>query len=965
MELRPRVSAALVLSLALTIAPSARAQTQTGEIFGKVTDTSGGVLPGATVTIESPALLAPQSAATSETGAYRFPNIPIGLYRLRFEIGGFKTLVRDGVRVEIGFTAEVNAKLEISTVQETITVSGDSPVVDTTAVRTGETFNREHLESIPTARDPWVVLEMTPGMVMNQQNVGGNKSGQQSTFTVHGTQQGNTMWNLDGVTVTDMAATGSSPVYYDFDAFEEIQIQTGGNDASMQTGGVNLNMVTRSGGNVLKGSGRFLVVDDSLQSDNITDELRAQNAGSGNPVKNIKDYGFEVGGPIKKNKAWFWGGFGKQDIRVGVLGFVKPGGDPNNPDDLETDLTVLENTNGKINVQPAAAHQMNFHYSFSDKIRNARGAGPLTRIEAASKQSGPTHTYKGSHRWIMTDRIVLESQASYLDGGFVLDFTSPELDGVQSAFDTATGVSYRSGLRSGPFERPQTQINTDANWFLSNKLGGDHAIKFGAKWRRTPSYAEQHRGGFAQARFVNGTPSRADLFRDSVGRNMLATSSAYFNDSYSRGRVTLNAGVRVDYQDDSVLEASVVENPIVPELLPAVTFGGVDSGVTTVDWSPRLGLTWDLTGMGRTVIKASGSTFYGQGFFASDALNPLNEVRLRFPWTDRNGDTFIQRDELTLSQPQLVAGNYDFANPGAPRTSNEVDPGLKNDRVIEVIAGIDHELVPNLGVSASYIYRRIGRFFIQERIGLSPDAFMPVTRSYACGNASCDQPSYTATYYTLPFNVPTAQQLTHDTLDRTFHGIEVSARRRFTGRWMMSGSFTLNNTFGEWGLDGYQDPLTVALIGAGAAVVGDPTNYDNTSGHQALVQNARWTAKLSGMYAFPGGFNASAFVNARDGFPFNRSVLSPADRGGRLSQVFLLIEPWATERYDDLIVVDARVEKKFTFGRLSVIPAVDVFNLGNANTVLLRQHQQTASTANNVLEVLAPRVVRLGARLTF
>jgi hypothetical protein len=312
-----------------------------------------------------------------------------------------------------------------------------------------------------------------------------------------------------------------------------------------------------------------------------------------------------------------------------------------------------------------------------------------------------------------------------------------------------------------------------------------------------------------------------------------------------------------------------------------------------------------------------------------------------------------------------VAGNYSFANPGSPQTSNQVDPDLKNDRVIEAIVGIDHELMPNLGISASYIYRRIGRFFIQERVGLSPDAFTPVTRSYACGNASCDQPSYTATYYTLPFNVPTAQQLTHDALDRSFHGIEVSARKRLSNRWMMSGSFTLNDTLGRWGLDGFQDPLTVALIGAGAAVVGDPTNYDNVNGHQALVQNARWTAKLSGMYSFPGDFNASAFLNARDGFPFNRSVISPADRGGRLSQVFLLIEPWATQRYDDMIVVDVRVEKKFTFGRLSLIPAVDVFNLGNANTVLLRQHQQTATTANNVLEVLAPRVVRFGARITF
>ena len=945
--------------------PSLSAQTQTGEMLGRVADTSGAVLPGVSVTITSPALLAPQTAVTSDTGAYRFANLAIGIYRVAFELPGFATLVREGIRLEIGFNAEINVRLEVSSVQETVTVTAHSPVIDTTAVKTGETFTREHLERIPSARDPWVVLEQTPGMVMNQQNVGGNKSGQQSTFVVHGTQLGNSMWNLDGVTITDMAATGSSPVYYDFDAFEEIQIQTGGNDASMQTGGVNLNMVTKSGGNTLRGSSRVFVVDDDYQSNNISDALRAQRAGSGNPIKNIKDYGIEAGGPIRRDKAWFWGGFGRQDIRVGVLGFVRPGGDPNNPRDLETDLTVLENYNGKLNLQGSAAHKLNVHYSFSDKVRNARDVGPLRTIDAAFKQTGPAHTYKGSHQWVLSDRLVLESQASYLDGGFVLDFTRPELADVQAAFDTGTLLNYRSNFRNGPFERPQTQVNTDGNWFRSNLFGWDHSFKFGAKWRRTPSYAEQHWGGFAQARFASGVATAADLFRDANARTTLVTTSGYVNDSFTRGRTTLNAGLRVDYQDDSVLEAGVPDNPIVPDFLPAVSFTGVDSGVTTLDLSPRLGLTFDLRGDGRTVFKASSSIFYGQGFFASDALNPLNQVRIRFPWSDANRDTFIQRSELDLTRPQLLAGNYSFQNPGSPTTSNLVDPDLRNDRVIEAIAGIDHELVPGLGLSLAYIHRRIGGFFIQQRIGLAPADFRPVTRQYPCGNQSCDKPSYEATYYTLPFTVPTQQRLVNDGLTRTFHGLEVSARKRFTGRWMMSGSVTWNHTVGRWDLEGYQDPLTNVLLGAGSAVIGDPTNYGYSHGQQALQQNARWTAKLSGMYALPAGIHVSAFFNARDGFPFNRTVLSPASRGGGLGQLFLLVEPWGTTRFDDMYVLDLKVEKRLSVGRLAIAPSLDVFNAGNAATVLNRQHNQSATNANNVLEVLAPRVVRLGARVTF
>ena len=247
------------------LATPAFAQVQTGEIFGRVADSTGAILPGVTVTIESPSLLRPQIVVTTASGAYRIPNVPIGLYRVTFELAGFKTRVHEKIRIEAGFNAEISPRLEISTVEETVTVSGESPVVDTKEVRTGQNFTREMLESIPSARDPWVILEQTPGILMDRQNVGGNESGQQSSFTVHGGNSGNTMWNVDGVTITDMAATGASPTYYDFDAFEEIQIQTGGNDASVQTGGINLNLITKSGGNAFRGSGRVFLVDEALQ----------------------------------------------------------------------------------------------------------------------------------------------------------------------------------------------------------------------------------------------------------------------------------------------------------------------------------------------------------------------------------------------------------------------------------------------------------------------------------------------------------------------------------------------------------------------------------------------------------------------------------------------------------------------------------------------------------------------------
>ena len=255
----------VVLALVALFATSAiaSAQSQTGEIFGKVTDGTGAVLPGVTVTVTGPVLLQPLTAVTSETGTFQFPRIEIGEYAVKFELAGFKTVVNQGIRVTVGFSAAVNAQLGISTVQETITVTGESPIVDTKNVGTKQTFTNELLQSIPSARDPWVILQQTAGISMDRENIGGNMSGQQSNYVSRGGTPTNNKWSLDGVDITDLSATGASPSYYDFDAFEEMTINTGGVDVTQQTGGVGINLVTKSGSDKFKGSSRFYQTSDS------------------------------------------------------------------------------------------------------------------------------------------------------------------------------------------------------------------------------------------------------------------------------------------------------------------------------------------------------------------------------------------------------------------------------------------------------------------------------------------------------------------------------------------------------------------------------------------------------------------------------------------------------------------------------------------------------------------------------
>ncbi|HJZ75863.1 MAG TPA: TonB-dependent receptor, partial [Vicinamibacterales bacterium] len=296
----------LVCLMLLASAGTALAQVSMGEVFGKVTDSTGAVLPGVTVTLSGPALIQPQTTLTTESGAYRFPRIPIGTYTVAFELTGFKRNVREGIIIQAGFNAEIDAKLEISTVEETVTVSGESPVVDTRSTAIAASFSKDALETIPTARDPWVVLQQTPGMVMSGQNVGGNLSGQQTSFTAMGTSN-NQQWTMDGAVISDIGSNNSSPTYYDFDSFDEINVTKGGSDASQQGAGVQVNFITKSGGNTFRGSARFYRTNQTFEANNISNAQRDLAAAGGNPIQNIDDYGVEAGGPIIKNKFWYWG----------------------------------------------------------------------------------------------------------------------------------------------------------------------------------------------------------------------------------------------------------------------------------------------------------------------------------------------------------------------------------------------------------------------------------------------------------------------------------------------------------------------------------------------------------------------------------------------------------------------------------------------------------------------------------
>jgi hypothetical protein len=270
-------TAALLLTGAATVA----GQVYNATIAGRVTDQTGAALPGVTVTIESPQLQQPRTAVTTETGAFRFAELPVGVYRVRFELESFKPVVQENINLAAGETVTLNPQLELGALTETVTVTGESPIINVRETGTNYSFDSDRLEGLPTARDPWVILETTPGIVVDRQNVGGNESGQQSNWSARGADFGQNTWFYDGVNITDMAAVGASPMYYDFSAFEEINISTSGEDTRQQTAGTHISFVVKQGTNDLRGRGWTYATGSGLQGDNVSDERRAAGAGAG------------------------------------------------------------------------------------------------------------------------------------------------------------------------------------------------------------------------------------------------------------------------------------------------------------------------------------------------------------------------------------------------------------------------------------------------------------------------------------------------------------------------------------------------------------------------------------------------------------------------------------------------------------------------------------------------------------
>ena len=964
----------VMLALLIAYALPASAQIQGGSINGTIKDEQGGVLPG--VTVSAQGVDATQQFVTEAGGEYRFLNLAPGPYKITATLAGFATIIRDNVIVSVGRNVELPLSLKIATVAETITVSGESPIVDTKATGTSTNFTADELTKIPTSRDPFALMRSVPGVLVDRVNIGGNETGQQSNFASKGTRPQDAVWTMDGINITDMAATGASPSYYNYDNFEEIQVSTAGQDIKQPTGGLGLNLVVKRGTNAFHGGVRGYFDNHAMESSNVPAELAATGVTpeTSDHNKQISDYGFDLGGPILKDKAWFYGSYSYQDVqlvrRAGAL----------------VDETKLKNPDVKLNWQATKKDMINFLYFDGFKIKDGRSPGvsgilfdapTATFHQDNAYTDSPLHgLWKFADDRVVSSNMFLSAKYAYFNTGFILD----PVGGLQqqAGRDFVTATSYGS-VSQGTNVRPQKIFNVDANNFVSAK-GTSHDLKYGFGFRIADAVSGTLWPGNGILGLVrSATDYQAQVFRQGYGGNRADYMDFYLGDTVTRNRMTLDLGLRYDQQWGKALPATIAANPAFPALVPGVDFAGYDTPFTWKNLSPRAGFTYAIDESRKTVARATFARYAGQLETGTvGVLNPSSTAgSATYRWTDLNNDHFVQANEVNVNQFLTAAGGFNPAAPTAVTSPNVLDPNLKAPKTTSLVFGLDHELRPNLAVLVNYSYTQTSDLFgnftgrITPRTGVTLADYAPGT---GFTGTLLDGSSYNVATY-----IPNAAKVAAGgngfvttnipDFSTTYSGLELSLVKRLSNKWMARAGFSWNNALEHFGsasgvydTNGNPTPSLSEPLKDG----GQFAPQSGGSGSGNVYINAKWQLNANAMYQAPYGIEVSGNIFGRQGYPYPMFRAGTTAALGGDSTVNVLVSPQIdTFRYPDLWNTDLRAARAFKFGTVTVRGILDAFNVLNANTALVRNNNVTSPTFNAIAQNLSPRIFRVGLVVGF
>ena len=935
----------VLASLAILLgAPIAHAQT-TGSITGVVTDASGAVLPGATITLSGERLIGgPQTQVSDTSGAYRFDRLAPGTYHVKFELQGFRNVERPDVRISAAFVASINAKMEVGSVSETITVTGESPTVDVRSNLQQTVMNQEILEGIPTGRDPWSLAKLIPGVQVATYDVGGTQSMQQSSMSAHGSSTNDVSYNIDGATVNwPGGGGGATMMYYDQGMFEEVNYMTSAIPAEIMAGGVSINMVTKDGGNQWKGNVRYNFSNDDLQASNWEETIAFKNTINpahtflGNPTKKTYDFNFSGGGALIQNKMWINGTVRKWIVNKLV--------NAKNPDGSQAlDDNDLKNYSGKLVTQLTTNNKIGVSYLWNDKIRGHRrdDSSQLIPDVASVVQTNPVQTTQAKYTGIK-GALVVESNFSIMDGQTNYTYQPDTAADAIRYVDIVTGEVRNASTREEHQPNSRHQFDNILTWGKTG-WGGEHLFKAGVQWGRLYYSSDYSVLGDHYVEYSSGVPTRVRQFNTPVVSENIAKVLGFFvQDAWSMNRLTLNVGARWDKYDGKVPPQERSANRFIgPASFPEKTIEQ-SRGV----W--RLGASYDLTGSGRTALKASYSRYALQvGIDRVTNINPLSSGSRTCPWGDANGDGKFQDAEITGACSAFSGG----------ATTNYA-PGIRWPYSDEITGGVETQLPGAVRVGAMFYYRTNKDQFADRNLAVPESAYIKHTITIpngpGGGPGNTNLKPTTVDVWNLPAALASADQtlrVNAPELDTEYKGIEFTATKRFSSRWQMQAGFTIGRNEGGFGGGDLNDP--------------NPRRFP-----RGIIGNDSERAfRLSGSYRLPYDISLAGSMLSNNGYPYvstySLSRAVAATHGitlTRATQTIQLSER-GDERFPDVTMVDLRLSRAFRFGSRSIQPTIDFFNVTNTDT---RDNQNSAVGASYLLptSILSPRIIRVGFSLNF
>ena len=912
----------------------------------------------------------PASPSATTRGVFRITDLRPGTYQVTFTLPGFKSFVRDGITLSSGFTATVNGDMEVGALEETVTVTGAAPVVDTQSVAAREVFTRDTVEQLPIAKSTGVWASLIPAMrqpppaaadsgAVGGVDVGATQSERsQAQVTVHGAP--------DDIRVVRDGMEAMRGVYsMNRVDTQEINVQMGGNPAEAETGGVRINIIPREGANNFLGSAEFDGITEAMQGSNIDDELVGRGLAGTPYVKQSYNAGTGIGGPIAQDKVWFFGSWRKWGSQLWLPGKyynATQGTHLYTPDLSRPAFSndYYQSFTGRMTWAVTGNQKINLSY---EQANNCNCIIRLISLNRAP-EAVANHLYyhkvpQVNWQWTASSRLLFEGGFSYYRGRG----PSGPVEGVEpdhiAIRELTTDFRWNSRADNiggtGAYADRSMQENMSQRLNVSY-VTGSHNMKLGTWIQQWPNYSEFTVNGSMLQNYRNGVPTSVVLYASPLRTESMANNiGVYLQDQWTIRRLTLNLGLRYDSYRGYGRDTTSAAGLFVPER----HFDKTDDLTNLKDINPRVGFAYDLFGTGRTAVKAFMGRFI-VGVSGGVPAQPAAAVASSATrtWTDLNGDYVPQESELG----PLSNSRFGSPNPSSLIVDDSVRYGWGNRaNTWQTIVSLDHEIMRGFGVQVAYYRTAWGNQSFQENRLVEASDFdeycITAPADSRLGTVSGSQICGLYDLKPAKFGqVENFQTLAGDRMVQLFNGVDVNMSGRFDNGAQINGGIAFGNNETD---------------NCGIAV-------DSPQAQRFCKTVFSWSEdvqlKINGSYPLPWNLRTSVVYQNIPGFPIDAlytvtSALAAPSLGrtfsggaNATSEVALIDGQEMFEKRTQL--VDLRFSRRFPVGRTTITGNLDISNLLNANTPQY-VNPQVGPEWLKVTNAMSARVFRVGVQVNF